>query len=678
MFSKILIANRGEIACRIVRTARRMGITTVAVYSDADANSLHVEMADEAIHIGGAPARESYLLNENILEAALTSGAEAIHPGYGFLSENALFARRCEEHGITFIGPPPAAIEAMGSKSAAKRIMEAANVPLVPGYHGENQSDQCLRDAANNMGYPVLIKATAGGGGKGMRQVYSDAKFIPALEAARRESLSSFGDDTMLVERYLAKPRHVEIQVFFDNEGNGIYLAERDCSVQRRHQKVIEEAPAPGMTGPLRSQMGEAAVKAAKAIDYRGAGTVEFLLEENGNFYFMEMNTRLQVEHPVTEMITGQDLVEWQLLVAFGLPLPLKQEEVGIRGHAFEARIYAEDPDNDFLPVTGMLGFLRTPDESDHVRVDTGIREGDEISVHYDPMIAKLITWDESRERALQRMRSALTQYRIGGTKTNIDFLYNLITSKPFAEAQLDTGFIENHREKIFHQSARDLAFELPRATIALLLHLKQSAATTLSGDTHSPWNKKSSWRMNQTHKQAFTLHCHDMDHLVSIAHVGNQHSEQCGPQYENQYRVVTEFGTTDIVAHLDDDVLMIEIDGYRQRGVLARTNDEFTLYLPNGACHFRQVMPDTGEDEGTSQSGQLAAPMNGTIVALLVEAGATVEEGTPLLVLEAMKMEQTICAPTQGTVQSFYYQPGDLVDGGAELLDFTQTEDSV
>jgi 3-methylcrotonyl-CoA carboxylase alpha subunit len=293
-------------------------------------------------------------------------------------------------------------------------------------------------------------------------------------------------------------------------------------------------------------------------------------------------------------------------------------------------------------------------------------------------MIAKLITWDESRERALQRMRSALTQYRIGGTKTNIDFLYNLITSKPFAEAQLDTGFIENHREKIFHQSARDLAFELPRATIALLLHLKQSAATTLSGDTHSPWNKKSSWRMNQTHKQAFTLHCHDMDHLVSIAHVGNQHSEQCGPQYENQYRVVTEFGTTDIVAHLDDDVLMIEIDGYRQRGVLARTNDEFTLYLPNGACHFRQVMPDKGEDEGTSQGGQLAAPMNGTIVALLVEAGATVEEGTPLLVLEAMKMEQTICAPTQGTVQSFYYQPGDLVDGGAELLDFTQTEDSV
>ncbi|MCB1732644.1 MAG: ATP-grasp domain-containing protein, partial [Halieaceae bacterium] len=375
MFTKILIANRGEIACRVIKTAHRMGIATVAVYSDADREALHVRMADEAIHIGAAPARESYLLGERILEAALATGAQAIHPGYGFLSENAGFARACAERDIVFIGPPTGAIEAMGSKSAAKRIMEAAQVPLVPGYHGDDQDPAILKAAADAMGYPVLLKATAGGGGKGMRQVWSAAEFDAALAAAQRESAASFGDDTMLVEKYLTKPRHVEIQVFCDNAGNGVYLAERDCSVQRRHQKVIEEAPAPGMSEALRRQMGETAVKAAQAIDYRGAGTVEFLLDEDGSFYFMEMNTRLQVEHPVTEMITGQDLVEWQLRVAAGQPLPLAQQEVRIHGHAFEARVYAEDPANDFLPVTGTLSYLQPPDESLHVRVDTGVRQ---------------------------------------------------------------------------------------------------------------------------------------------------------------------------------------------------------------------------------------------------------------------------------------------------------------
>src|SRR5210317_225649 len=466
MFNKILIANRGEIACRVIKTARRMGVATVAVYSDADRDALHVRLADEAIHVGAAPARESYLLGDRILAAALTTGAQAVHPGYGFLSENAGFARDCADQGVVFIGPPTAAIEAMGSKSAAKRIMEEAGVPLVPGYHGDDQDPELLRAAAQDMGYPVLLKATAGGGGKGMRQVWSAGEFDEALAAARRESAASFGDDTMLVEKYLTKPRHVEFQVFCDNHGNGIYLAERDCSVQRRHQKVIEEAPAPGMSEALRKEMGHAAVKSAQAIDYRGAGTVEFLLDEDGSFYFMEMNTRLQVEHPVTEMITGQDLVEWQLLVASGAPLPLSQDQVRINGHAFEARVYAEDPDNDFLPVTGTLGFLQPPEESAHVRVDTGVRQGDEISVYYDPMIAKLIVWDESRERALDRLATALSEYRIGGTVTNLDFLYNLATTEAFAQADLDTGFIEKHAESIFHSRAQDIETELPIAAI--------------------------------------------------------------------------------------------------------------------------------------------------------------------------------------------------------------------
>ena len=385
MFDKILIANRGEIACRIIRTARRLGIHTVAVYSDADANSMHVALADEALRIGPAPARESYLRPELIIDAALRSGAQAVHPGYGFLSENADFAEACTKAGLVFIGPPTGAIRAMGSKSAAKQIMEKATVPLVPGYHGEDQEPELLRASADRIGYPVLIKASAGGGGKGMRVVLDSAAFADALAGAKREALSGFGDDRVLLEKYLTKPRHVEIQVFSDSHGNALYLFERDCSIQRRHQKVLEEAPAPGITDELRCRMGAAAVAAARAIGYVGAGTVEFLLDEDGSFYFMEMNTRLQVEHPVTEMITGQDLVEWQLMVAAGQPLPCSQEQLSISGHAIEVRIYAEDPLRDFLPSTGILQHLRTPLENAHVRIDTGVRAGDEVSIHYDP-----------------------------------------------------------------------------------------------------------------------------------------------------------------------------------------------------------------------------------------------------------------------------------------------------
>ena len=664
MFNKILIANRGEIACRVIKTARRMGVATVAVYSDADREALHVRLADEAIHIGAAPARESYLLGDRILEAAQATNADAIHPGYGFLSENAGFARACAERGVVFIGPPTEAIEAMGSKSAAKRIMGEAQVPLVPGYHGDDQDPALLRAEADAMGYPVLLKATAGGGGKGMRQVWSGDEFEEALAAARRESMAGFGDDTMLVEKYLTKPRHVEFQVFCDNDGSGVYLAERDCSVQRRHQKVIEEAPAPGMSDTLRQQMGDAAVKAAQAIDYRGAGTVEFLLDEDGSFYFMEMNTRLQVEHPVTEMITGQDLVEWQLLIASGQPLPLTQDEVRIHGHAFEARVYAEDPDNDFLPVTGTLVFLQPPEESKHVRVDTGVRQGDEVSVYYDPMIAKLIVWDESRERALQRLASALAEYRIGGTVTNLDFLYNLATSRPFVEAELDTGFIEKHSDLIFHDRHQDLERELPLAAMALLLYKQQQNGPRSCVDPWSPWHSSNAWRLNEPHAHRLTLHCHQQDHAIEL--------EQRGQDY-----IVRAAGRELVMqGELTGDTVHLDVEGHRQRGTLARTHDGFTLYLPEGACHFHEVLPDTGEADADGANAGLAAPMNGTIVALLVEAGGAVAADTPLLVMEAMKMEHTIRAPTAGTVEAFFYQPGDLVDGGAELLDFTADEE--
>ncbi len=665
MFKKILIANRGEIACRIIKTAQRMGVATVAVYSDADCDALHVTLADEAIHIGAAPARESYLVAEKILAAAQITDADAIHPGYGFLSENADFAIACAAQDVVFIGPSVAAIAAMGSKSAAKQIMEQAGVPLVPGYHGDDQDPAQLKSAAQTMGYPVLLKATAGGGGKGMRQVWSEEDFDESLAAAKRESLASFNDDSMLVEKYLIKPRHVEFQIFFDHLGHGIYLAERDCSVQRRHQKIIEEAPAPGMTDTLRRAMGETAVTAARAIDYRGAGTVEFLLHQDGSFYFMEMNTRLQVEHPVTEMITGLDLVEWQLLVACGEPLPLTQEAVQIRGHAFEARVYAEDPDNDFLPVTGTLGRLRAPDESRYVRVDTGVCQGDHISVYYDPMIAKLIVWDESRDRALQRLSNALSQYRISGAVTNLDFLYNLATCRPFEDAQLNTGFIDEHKNLLFQTRSENPARELPLAALALLLHRQRQAKQVISClDPYSPWQDNDAWRLNGTHRHRITLRCQQQDYTVEL--------EQQGAQYR-----INALGEETLLAGtLEDETLRFESAGHRQHATLAYTHGGFTLYLPEGACHFSEIFADTGEKEKAASDNGLRAPMNGTIVTLVAKTGDQVETGAPLLVMEAMKMEHTIRAPCRGIVQAFCYASGDLVDGGATLVDFIMSEE--
>ncbi len=662
MFSKILVANRGEIACRVIRSARSMGIATVAVYSEADAESLHVAMADEAVAIGAAPARESYLRIDRVIDAARRTGAEAIHPGYGFLSENAAFCEACDAAGITFIGPPTPAIEAMGSKSAAKRIMEEAGVPLLPGYHGEEQDPALLLEAAEKIGFPVLLKAVAGGGGKGMRRVDEPSQFNEELDAARREAESSFGDSKMLVEKFLTRPRHVEIQVFCDGHGNGVYLAERDCSIQRRHQKVIEEAPAPGLAEDTRKAMGEAAVRAAQAIDYRGAGTVEFLLDVDGAFFFMEMNTRLQVEHPVTEMITGQDLVEWQLRVAAGEALPLAQADIPINGHAFEARIYAEDPDNDFLPATGTLTYLRAPEENDRVRVDTGVRQGDEVSIHYDPMIAKLIVWDSDRSSALRQLAMALSQYRVAGVTTNIDFLYNIATSEPFRDVRLDTHFIEEHRALLFQLDSADEAQEIALATLFLLLTRASLARheATGHGDPHSPWHSHSAWRMNEPHR-----------HRVSLDYRGRQVDVSAEQLANGDYRLHVEGVEIIAAGHLEDDRLRADIDGFQQTLSFAEHDGTWSAYRSSGAFSFREQLADLGDADMAGAGGNPRAPMNGVVVQLLAEIGATVAADTPLLVMEAMKMEHTIRAPATGTVTEFFYQAGELVDGDAELLNF-------
>ncbi len=669
MFNRILIANRGEIACRIIKTARRLGIATVAVYSDADRDSMHVDMADEAVYIGAAPARESYLLAEKVLTSAQQTGAEAIHPGYGFLSENANFCRACEQADIIFIGPPAPAIEAMGSKSAAKQIMEQAGVPLVPGYHGADQDKSLLLEEARKIGFPVLLKAVAGGGGKGMRQVHDEARFDEELAAARRESMSSFGDDNMLVEKYLTKPRHVEVQVFCDSHGNGVYLADRDCSIQRRHQKVIEEAPAPGLADELRRQMGETAVRAAQAIDYCGAGTIEFLLDEDGSYYFMEMNTRLQVEHPVTEMITGEDLVEWQLQIANGSQLPKLQAAVKTSGHALEARIYAEDPAQNFMPATGSVAFLSTPEESDNIRIDTGVRQGDEVSVHYDPMIAKLIVWDTDRRQAIRRLASALAEYRVAGLTTNIDFLYNITTCDAFGAAELDTGFIEKNHSQIFKQEAADEPEELALAALYLLLarNNEAQAAARRHADPCSPWHAHTAWRMNEPHLHRININYRDRN--VEIT------AEQVGTKHRTSYRLHYEGHTARVTGRLNGDQLQADIDGFRQKLSIASHDATWSAYRRDGAFHFSLAETDTGSDDSDEPGGNPRAPMNGIVSALLVETGQVVEADTPLLVMEAMKMEHTIRAPARGVVSQFYFQSGDLVDGDAELLNFKAEE---
>lgn len=662
MFNKILIANRGEIACRVIKTARRMGIRTVAVYSEADANARHVRLADEAVLLGPAAARESYLVADKIIEACQRTGAQAVHPGYGFLSENEEFADALSAAGLVFIGPPASAIRAMGSKSEAKKLMGTAKVPLTPGYHGDEQRPTLLHAEAEKIGYPVLIKAAAGGGGKGMRLVEKSEDFPDALASCKREALSSFGDDHVLIEKYITKPRHVEIQVFADTLGNCVYLFERDCSVQRRHQKVLEEAPAPGMTDARRREMGEAAVAAAKAVGYVGAGTVEFIANQDGSFFFMEMNTRLQVEHPVTEMITGQDLVEWQLRVAAGQPLPLRQEQLEIRGHALEARIYAEDASKGFLPATGKLVRLVPPAESINVRVDTGVEEGDEITPFYDPMIAKLIVWDETRDGALARMRKALADYRVAGLTTNIDFLSRLVACPAFAKADLDTGLIERQKDFLFPAAQPVPRDALLVATVGELLWEQHAArqAAQHSGDPFSPWHARDGWRMNLS--AARTISFMDGETLVEsrVRYLGERWEISLG-------------GETTVASgrKLEGDRFAVELDDRRLIASVVAVDDKRTVFLQGSTYSLLRDDPLHRVDAGDSHGGGLTAPMPGKVVALLAQPGQKVDKGTPLLILEAMKMEHTITAPAAGTLKAFCYAAGEQVADGAALVEF-------
>lgn len=664
MFNKILIANRGEIACRVAATARRIGIRTVAVYSEADANAKHVAVCDEAVLIGPAAAKESYLKGDTIIAVALATGAQAIHPGYGFLSENADFADACAAAGLVFIGPPASSMRAMGSKSAAKTLMESANVPLVPGYHGESQDPDLLQREADRIGYPVLLKASAGGGGKGMRVVERSEDFAAALASCKREAISSFGNDKVLAEKYLQRPRHIEIQVFADTLGNCVYLHERDCSVQRRHQKVLEEAPAPHMPPARRAAMGEAAVAAAKAVGYVGAGTVEFIANQDGSFYFMEMNTRLQVEHPVTEMITGTDLVEWQLRVAAGQPLPLRQDELAIHGHAIEARIYAENPEKGFLPSIGTLRHMDTPDAVSFelggtsnapaaVRIDSGVREGDAISPFYDPMIAKLIVWGADRAQALARMRQALAEFQIVGLATNIAFLKRLVEGAAFSSADLDTGLIERNGATLFPPAAPAPAGALALAAMALV-------AGEHTGST-DPWANTTGWRLNGDYQRQLAF------------------SDDNGAAYDlkltyrhDGWHLAVDGEQADLaLAARDGATLSIRLGAASLHGTVRSDGDLFHVFT--GGRHFmlthHDPMAHTGEVEVAG--GRLTAPMPGKVVAILAKAGQDVKKGEALVIMEAMKMEHTIGAPSDGVVEELLYAVGDQVADGAPLLAF-------
>jgi 3-methylcrotonyl-CoA carboxylase alpha subunit len=676
MFTKILIANRGEIACRVAATARRMGIRAVAVYSEADAGSKHVAVCDEAVLIGPAPVKESYLCGERIIAAAKATGAQAIHPGYGFLSENAEFAEAVEAAGLVFIGPPAKSMRAMGSKSAAKQLMEGANVPLVPGYHGDEQDSDFLHSQADRIGYPVLLKASAGGGGKGMRVVERSEDFEAALASCKREAISSFGDDKVLVEKYLTRPRHIEIQVFADTLGNCVYLHERDCSVQRRHQKVLEEAPAPGITLERRMAMGEAAVAAARAVGYVGAGTVEFIANQDGTFYFMEMNTRLQVEHPVTEMITGTDLVEWQLRVAAGQPLPKKQSELAINGHAIEARVYAENPEKGFLPSIGTLRHMTVPDAAEFelggtpgqpaaVRVDSGVREGDQISPFYDPMIAKLIIWGADRAQALARMSQALSEFQIVGLATNIAFLKRLVESPAFSNADLDTGLIERNGDVLFPQSKAAPAAALALAALALV-ESEKDKSSAIAANPADPWGQALGWRMNGDYQRQLSF-------TDDYAAGTDAKAYQVNLTYHAHGWDIAMAGTSSTLelARREGAELSIRLGGTATHGSVRRDGDVFHVFT--GGRHYTLAYNDPMAHAGEHETGggRLTAPMPGKVVAVMVAGGAEVKKGQPLVIMEAMKMEHTISAPADGVVEEVLYQVGDQVADGAPLLAF-------
>ncbi len=684
MFKKILIANRGEIACRVAATARRMGVQTVAVYSDVDAQARHVRACDEAVHIGGNAPRDSYLQWQRIIDAARATGAQAIHPGYGFLSENQAFAQACADNGLVFIGPPASAIAAMGSKSAAKALMEKAGVPLVPGYHGDNNEPAFLAEQAARIGYPVLIKASAGGGGKGMRRVDHAPDFEAALQSCQREAKASFGDDRVLVERYVTHPRHIEIQVFGDSYGHVIHLHERDCSVQRRHQKVLEESPAPGLTPARRAQMGAAAVAAAKAVGYVGAGTVEFVAEElaasetaaggrGGDIqaYFMEMNTRLQVEHPVTEAVTGLDLVEWQLRIAAGQPLPLTQDQVPQRGHAIEARICAENPDANFLPATGTLQVARWPahvsfERSDGLpRVDTGFTEGDTISPHYDSMIAKLIVWGENRAQALARLGAALRATHIVGLHTNVAFLRRVLTSHAFATADLDTALIEREHAALFE--AAPLAAEVAAAAVAA--HRLAAEAALEGAD---PWSRRDGWRLFGGAQRRLDLNLQGqplpvvLQRLHDGATVLQVGSGADGEAAEQRHVFLSR--------QLAPDTFDLQLGNQRHTVSVYAKDERYAVFAAAGMALLTETDSLAhAADAAAPGAGKLTAPMPGKVVSFLTKAGDAVKRGQPLAVMEAMKMEHTISAPHDGVVLELMYSVGDPVAEGGELLRLAQ-----
>lgn len=662
MFKKILIANRGEIACRIIKTAHRLGISCVAVFSEADAKAMHVKMADEAICIGPPPSQESYLSASKIIQAALVSKAEAIHPGYGFLAENAQFAEQCIQAGICFIGPPLSAISAMGSKSLAKEIMIKANIPIVPGYHEQNQDPLLLQKFATKIGYPVLLKAAAGGGGKGMRIVENEKAFATALDSAKREAKNSFGDDQILIEKYLSKPRHIEVQIFADQHGNTIHLFERDCSIQRRHQKIIEEAPAPHLNPELRQKICETAINAAQAIGYVGAGTIEFLLDSDGSFYFMEMNTRLQVEHPVTEMITQQDLVEWQLRIATGEPLPLSQGELKINGHAIEARIYAEDPAHDFLPSIGTIQYLKTPEENSYLRIDSGISQGDEITPFYDPMIAKLILWGDNRQDAVSRLVNALANYEIVGVASNIDFLAKIAANPAFLEANLSTHFIEENSASLFISEA------IPSAALAIatlyLLHLESEQLENFiknSQDPYSPWNETNNWRLNFSTSRLFNFY-------------SNEEKEVLLSTEENSYRL--QIHNEIIFAknlQINQHTFTAIFNNQKVQADIFYTHKKFFILLNGQRYQFKTIQQHSDLHHITETKSHLTSPMPGKLVALLAKAGDEIEKGEAIAVIEAMKMEHTIHAPNKGIIKEWYFQIGDMVEEGVDLLKFEE-----
>uniref|UniRef100_A0A8C4MIF3 Methylcrotonoyl-CoA carboxylase subunit alpha, mitochondrial n=1 Tax=Equus asinus asinus TaxID=83772 RepID=A0A8C4MIF3_EQUAS len=655
--TKVLIANRGEIACRVMRTAKKMGVQSVAVYSEADRNSMHVDMADEAYSIGPAPSQQSYLSMEKIIQVAKMSTAQAIHPGYGFLSENVEFAELCKQEGIIFIGPPSSAIRDMGIKSTSKSIMAAAGVPVVEGYHGEDQSDQCLKEHAGRIGYPVMIKAVRGGGGKGMRIVRSEKEFQEQLESARREAKKSFNDDAMLIEKFVDTPRHVEVQVFGDHHGNAVHLFERDCSVQRRHQKIIEEAPGPGIRPEVRKKLGEAAVRAAKAVNYVGAGTVEFIMDSKHNFYFMEMNTRLQVEHPVTEMITGTDLVEWQLRIAAGEKIPLSQEEITLQGHAFEARIYAEDPSNDFMPGAGPLVYLSTPQADLSTRIETGVRQGDEVSVHYDPMIAKLVVWAADRQAALTKLRYSLRQYNIVGLHTNIDFLLRLSGHPEFEAGNVHTAFIPQHREELLPHRKAAAKEVLCQAALGLIL--KEKAMSEVfkmqTQDQYSPFASSSGRRLNTCYTRNVTL----------------RDGEMCGGWLYKTFQVLG-----DLCSEGDCTYLKCSVNGVASKTKLIILENTIYLFSMEGSIQIDIPVPkylSSVSSEGTQ--GGTIAPMAGTIEKVFVKAGDKVKAGDPLMVMIAMKMELIIRAPKDGTVKSVFYKEGSQANRHAPLVEFEEEE---